>query len=70
MTTTTANVPVPFMGTAEQAKANFASHDWQTYDPFEPAECRKCMHRTYHVGASYPCGVEPARVTVEVVDHG
>lgn len=60
------NRPIRFQGTPEQAAANYRTHDWIVYDIEEPRECGRCCAREYHAAASYPCGVEPPRETVEV----
>ena len=63
---TTVNQPVRFKGTDAERMANFRTHDWITYDPEEVPECGDCCAKTWHAAASYPCGHEPPRETVEV----
>lgn len=59
--------PVRFQGTAEQAKANKATHNFQIFQYSEDdAECRcmDCDCRPSHAAADYPCGTNPPRETV------
>lgn len=58
-----ANVPARFDGTAEQAAANRLSHDFVRYG--DEVECARCVCKPWHVAASYRCGVEPPRATVD-----
>lgn len=60
------NRPIRFQGTREQAAANYATHAWASFDIDEPQECIDCCARTYHAAASYPCGQEPPRETVNI----
>jgi len=61
--------PVPFAGTPEEAKANFATHhfgyDGEDYD----ARCISCDSKVWHKSANYPCGTEvPRQVRVFFTD--
>lgn len=60
------NRPVAFPGTAEEKRANYATHHWVCWDQEEPMECMDCCAKTWHVAADYPCGEEPPRETVVV----
>jgi hypothetical protein len=62
----TINRPIRFAGTDAEREANFRSHDWITYDPEEVPECGRCCAKTWHAAASYRCGEEPPRETIEV----
>lgn len=62
--TYTVNQPVPFSGTSEERKANYATHDFIYYD--EEAECMGCCCKPWHVMADYPCGTIVPRETVIV----
>lgn len=57
--------PIRFAGTAEEAAANRDSHHWTTFDG-EEYRCMWCDAAPWHAAASYPCGTEPPRETVEV----
>lgn len=57
-----ANVPVPFQGTKEEAKANFLTHSWYSFD--DCPVCMDCDAKVWHQAANYPCGTEPERLTV------
>jgi hypothetical protein len=60
----TINVPIPFEGTPEQAKANFASHSWgNVYDDYR---CNDCDSKPSHEAALYLCGQEPPRADMEI----
>jgi hypothetical protein len=58
------NRPVKFAGSEQEMLANRASHFWVNFDG--EVVCSDCDHKIWHVGASYPCGVEPPRESVEV----
>lgn len=60
---TMVNQPVTFPGTKEEAAANRASHHWYNWDG--EILCSECEHKVWHVGANYPCGVEPPRELVD-----
>lgn len=64
---TVVNRPVAFAGTESERAANYRTHDWCVVDPEEPMRCMTCDAKTWHVAASYPCGTEPPRETVDVV---
>lgn len=55
--------PVPFQGTDEERQANYATHSFVYYD--DEAECMGCCCKPWHTAASYPCGQEPERETVD-----
>jgi hypothetical protein len=58
------NRPVPFNGSAEEARANFASHNWYWDDGDG-----RCMVCDAHAGMSmsyWPCGTVVPRETIEV----
>jgi len=55
------SAPIPFDGSPEEAKYNFNTHQWQTFDPSEPPVCGACDSKMWHVAADYPCGEEPPR---------
>lgn len=59
----TVNRPVKFLGTREQAQANFATHEFVQIDMWD-YRCHKCDCKPHHVAADYPCGEEPPRETV------
>jgi hypothetical protein len=58
------NQPIPFQGSDEERKANRESHNF-SYD-YEEVRCFNCDCRPSHRAASYPCGAEVPRETVEV----
>jgi len=58
------NQPVAFPGTAEEAAANYKGHMW-FQEEFDAA-CWRCDAKPWHKAASYPCGEEPPRETVDV----
>jgi hypothetical protein len=60
------NRPIPFRGTLEEAAANYATHRFLDYDGEQ--ECDVCLSKPWHVAASYPCGQEPPRETVNTDD--
>jgi hypothetical protein len=62
----TINRPRRFAGTSEQARANFATHQWSPED--DAARCAHCDAKPWHAAASYPCGEEPPR-ELAFVDH-
>ena len=64
----TINRPVRFQGTEEQRERNYRSHDWMaTGDPEDgDVRCWRCDAKPWHAAASYRCGDEPPRETVEV----
>lgn len=64
------NRPVAFPGTPEEAEANLRSHQWIFDEPGESPVCALCSHKSWHIGAKYPCGVEPPRETVFRLDDG
>jgi hypothetical protein len=62
--------PVPFAGTPEEAKANFATHHFGYYsDDHSDARCGLCDTKVWHQSASYPCGTDvPRQVRVFFTD--
>lgn len=51
--------PVPFEGTAEQARANWESHRWDQ----SSGRCMDCDVKSWYVSSEYPCGTrEPRRL--------
>lgn len=64
---TTINRPVRFVGTEDERMRNYRSHDWLTCWDGE-VECARCCAKPWHAAASYRCGDEPPRETVEVPD--
>lgn len=62
------NRPVRFPGTPEQAAANYRTHYFITNGDPEDGDyrCMDCDCKPGHVAASYPCGTEPPRETIEV----
>ncbi len=62
------NRPIPFDGTPEQKAANYRSHAWHTCGDPEDGDvhCADCDAKPWHKAASYPCGVDVPRETVEV----
>lgn len=58
----TVDRPVPFQGTAAEARANINSHNWGGID----GRCWWCDSRPSHQAAKYPCGVNPPREVVEI----
>lgn len=65
---TTINRPVRFQGTDAEKAANYRTHHWVADGPPDDCEvrCFDCDAKPWHAAASYPCGVEPPRETVEV----
>lgn len=59
------NVPVPFTGTDEQKRANYATHRF-TRDEDGEVRCWNCDCKPWHVAATYPCGVTPPRMDINV----
>ena len=57
------DVPLPFQGTEEEARANRATHQWANESPISVV-CMKCDAKDWHVAADYPCGTEPPRTTI------
>jgi hypothetical protein len=55
------NIPAPFKGTTEQAKANFKTHRFGNDDDFR---CGDCDCKPWHTASAYPCGEEPPRIFV------
>jgi hypothetical protein len=59
--------PVPFAGTPEEARANFATHHF-SYDDSD-ARCGLCDTKVWHQSANYPCGSDvPRQVRVFFTD--
>jgi hypothetical protein len=52
----TINIPQPFTGTAEEAAANYATHDFYSYDESSGDRCTGCDCRPWGVWANWPCG--------------
>jgi len=61
---TSITYPRRFTGTADERIVNRLTHHFIAFEEDEPAECADCCARTYHAAADYPCGVEPARITL------
>lgn len=59
--------PVPFTGTPDEARQNFATHSFTNDD--DPA-CLRCDVRVWMASASYPCGVEIPRQQRTVYSDG
>ena len=51
------NEPIPFQGTEEEKKANFATHHFWADDGVE-YRCCDCDCKPWHKAAFYPCGTE------------
>jgi len=62
------NRPIRFVGSKEEAEANFKSHDFRVFDG--EALCLGCDCKPHHAHASYPCGVEAPRETETVWNDG
>lgn len=62
--------PVPFAGTPEEVKANFATHHFgYDSDDHSDARCGLCDTKVWHQSASYPCGTDvPRQVRVFFTD--
>lgn len=58
--------PVPFKGTETQRQANRRSHQFVGID----GRCFRCDHKSWHVGADYPCMAEVPRESVEIDNPG
>lgn len=58
------NRPVPFSGTREQRHINVMTHDWVTWDG--ETECRECCCKPWHTTATYPCGADVPRETINI----
>lgn len=63
----TMNRPKQFPGTPEEKAANYATHHWGTLDG-ENWECYNCAAKTFHTGATWPCGTPVPREDVVVND--
>ena len=63
----TITMPAPFTGTVTEANRNFDTHNWGHLD--EEIVCYNCEAKPWHVAASYPCGQEPPRVSLHVVEE-
>ena len=63
----TYNMPAPFPGTPEEAAANRDTHLFVYDGTPDDADvrCWNCDCRPSHVAASYPCGANVPRITVE-----
>lgn len=55
--------PVPFPGTASDARRNYQSHYWLS-DGDGEIDCLLCAIRPYHEAADYSCGAVVPRETV------
>ena len=69
----TVEIPVPFEGSTDEKRMNYQTHDWYVHvESFDEVtvECTKCGSRSYHVAATYQCGVEPPRKTVTISTEG
>lgn len=62
--------PVPFAGTPEEARVNFATHHFgYDGDDYSDARCGLCDTKVWHQSASYPCGTYvPRQVRVFFTD--
>jgi hypothetical protein len=60
------NRPIRFQGTPEEARANYETHAWTSFDG--EVECMDCCAKPWHAAASYPCGVGVPREEVEIPD--
>lgn len=56
----TADAPIPFGGSEEEAQANYDSHNWTALTDDE-IRCFNCDAKPWHRGAYYPCGTTPPR---------
>ena len=58
--------PVPFAGTPEEARVNFATHHFgYDGDDYSDGRCGLCDTKVWHQSASYPCGSDvPASPSV------
>ena len=63
----TIDEPIPFAGTDEEARANYASHLFVGND--DPS-CVRCDSRPFFLSASYPCGAEIPRQQRTVYSDG
>ena len=63
--------PIRFQGTPEQKLANRQTHRFHTEqfdeDDFE-TRCTECDCKPWHAAADYPCGTEPPREVIEVIE--
>lgn len=57
------DVPVPFAGTKEEARRNFASHQFVHDDDGTPV-CVRCDSKVWHESAAYLCGDEVPRMLI------
>lgn len=48
--------PIRFDGSAEEAVANFRSHQWVQFGPDDAAMCAVCDTAPGRIAADYPCG--------------
>lgn len=64
MTSYSVTRPVLFAGTTEERNANYNSHHFVCFDG-EETRCVYCDSRPSHEAASYPCGADVPRETVE-----
>jgi hypothetical protein len=64
----TINRPVRFGGTEAERDRNFRTHDFHASGDPEDGDvrCWRCDCKPWHAAASYPCGEEPPRETIEV----
>jgi len=60
------NVPVPFDGTEEEARANFESHNFVTFDGLN-YNCMDCDCKPWHQAAKYPCCAYVPRTDIVVM---
>jgi hypothetical protein len=60
--------PVPFGGTEAERERNYRSHNWHASGDPEDGDvrCFDCDAKPWHKAASYRCGDEPPRETIEV----
>jgi hypothetical protein len=52
--------PIPFAGTPEEVRENYATHLWVQEDE-DGYVCGDCSSKPWHAAAHYKCGVEPPR---------
>lgn len=57
------DVPLPFQGTDEQKRENYATHNW-VQESMTEVVCTKCGAYVYMVASDYPCGEEPPRTII------
>ena len=64
----TINEPIPFVGTVAEMIANYDTHLWwQDHETWDSV-CERCASKGWHKAAKYPCGTEPPRREVLIVE--